>query len=109
MVLLLDRNSALTIIDRVVVWLLLAMFLVMMLSGFMLTKGFIDRYWGFLAHVQFAIPTMAFFTVHVSIRVRFFLLRRRMKEDLLVNLVPAMFGAALFLPVLYLDLLFRLG
>ncbi|WP_455283757.1 hypothetical protein [[Eubacterium] cellulosolvens] len=103
------RNVALNSFDRVIAWLLWALFLGMTLSGYMLTKGFIDRYWGFIAHFQLAIPAMALFTVHFAIRLRFILLRWKMKEGLLVNLIPALVGAALFLPVFYLDLFFHLG
>ncbi len=85
------------------------MFLLMTVSGFMLTKGFINRYWGFLAHFDLAIPTMAVFTIHFAIRLRFMLLRWKMKEGLLLNLVPVLVGATLFLPIAYLDLFFRLG
>ena len=104
-----DRNLALNSVDRVIAWLLWALFLGMTLSGYMLTKGFIDRYWGFLAHFQLAIPAMALFTIHFAIRVRFILFRWRTKEGLLVNLIPVLVGFALFLPVLYLDLFFQLG
>ena len=104
-----DRNVALNRIDRFVAWLLWALFLLMTVSGFMLTKGFIDRYWGFLAHFDLAVPTMAVFTIHFAIRLRFMLLRWKMKEGLLVNLVPVLVGAALLLPIVYLDLFFRLG
>lgn len=104
-----DRNTALNRVDRVIAWLLWALFIGMTLSGYMLTKGFIDRYWGFLAHFQLAIPAMALFTIHFAIRLRFILLRWRIKEGLLVNLTPVLVGLALFLPVLYLDLLFQLG
>jgi len=81
----------------------------MTVSGFMLTKGFIDRYWGFLAHFDLAVPTMAVFTIHFAIRVRFMLLRWKSKGGLLLNLVPVLVGVAIFLPILYLDLFFRLG
>jgi hypothetical protein len=104
-----DRNVALTRIDRVFAWLLWALFLLMTLSGYMLTKGFIDRSWGFLAHLQLAIPAMALFTIHFAIRLRFILLRWKMKEELMVNFVSILVGVALFLPILYLDLFFRLG
>jgi hypothetical protein len=105
----LDRNVALNKFDRIVAWLLWALFLLMTVSGYMLTKDFIDRYWGFLAHLDFAIPTMAVFTIHFAIRLRFVLLRWKMKEGLMVNLVPILVGAAILLPILYLDLFFRLG
>jgi len=104
----LDRNVALNKFDRIIAWLLLAFFLLMMVSGYMLTKGFIDRYWGFLAHVELAIPTMALFTIHFAIRLRFMLLRWKMRDGPLLNLVSALFGVALFLPILYLGFFFRL-
>jgi hypothetical protein len=75
----------------------------------MLTKGFIDRYWGFLAHLDLAIPTMGLFTIHFAIRLRFILLRWKMKDGPLLNLVSALVGVALFLPVLYLAFFFQLG
>jgi len=81
----------------------------MTISGYMLTKGFIDRYWGLLAHLQLAIPAMALFTVHFAIRLRFILLRWKMKEGLLVNFVSILVGAIIFLPILYLDLFYRMG
>ena len=81
----------------------------MIVSGYMLTKGFINRYWGFLAHFDLAVPTMAVFTIHFAIRVRFILVRWKMRESLLVNLVPVLVGVALFLPILYLSFFFPLG
>lgn len=96
-------------VDQVIAWLLLALFFVMTLSGYMLTKGFIDRYWGFLAHFQFAIPTMALFTIHFSVRLRFILIKWTKKDAAFVSLISLMVGAALFLPILYLDLFFHMG
>ena len=102
----LDLNAALGKVDRVISSSLLMLFLLMTVSGYMFTKGFIDRYWGFLAHLQLAIPTMLVLTIHFSIRLRFMLLRWKMKEGLLLNLVPVLVGIALFLPVLYLAFFF---
>ena len=104
-----DRKVALTMFDRVVAWSLWALFLLMMLSGYMLTRGFIDRSWGFLAHMDLAIPIMALFTVHFTIRLRFMLLRWKTKEGLLVNLVPILVGILIFLPILYLGLFYGIG
>jgi hypothetical protein len=95
--------------DRIVAWSLGALFFLMILSGYMLTKGFIDRSWGFVAHMDLAIPVMALFTVHFAIRLRFILLRWRMKEGLLVNLIPILAGIMVFLPILYLALFYRVG
>ena len=95
--------------DRIVAWSLWALFLLMTLSGYMLTKGFIDRSWGFLAHLQLAIPAMALFTIHFAIRLRVILLRWKMKEGFLVNLVSILVGIMVFLPILYLGLFYRMG
>ena len=75
----------------------------------MLTRGFIDRSWGFLAHMDLAIPIMALFTVHFAIRLRFMLLRWKMKEGLFVNLFPILVGILIFLPILYLGLFYGIG
>ena len=104
---LLDRSVALNKFDRIIAWLLWAMFLLMTISGYMLTKGFIDRYWGFLAHLQLAIPAMALFTIHFAIRLRFILLRWKMKEGLMVNLLSIIVGIVIFLPILYLGLFYQ--
>jgi hypothetical protein len=95
--------------DRIVAWSLWALFLLMTLSGYMLTKGFIDRSWGFLAHLQLAIPAMALFTIHFAIRLRFILFRWKMKEGLLVNLTSILAGIMVFLPIVYLALFYRIG
>jgi hypothetical protein len=105
----LDRKVALNMFDRIVAWSLWALFLLMTLSGYMLTKGFIDRSWGFLAHLQLAIPAMALFTIHFAIRLRFILLRWKMKEGLPVNLASILAGIIIFLPILYLALFYRVG
>ena len=102
-----DLNIALKEFDRITAWTLWALFLIMTVSGYMLTKGFVDRYWGFLAHFDLAVPTMAVFTIHFAIRIRFMLLKWKTKESLLVNLAPVLVGVALFLPVLYLSFFFR--
>jgi hypothetical protein len=95
--------------DRIVAWSLWALFLLMTLSGYMLTKGFIDRSWGFLAHLQLAIPAMALFTIHFAIRLRFILLRWKMKEGLLVNVISILVGIMVFLPIIYLAFFYRIG
>ena len=104
-----ERNLALNRIDHAISWGLLTLFLAMTVSGYMLTKGFIDRYWGFIAHNELAIPTMALFSIHFAIRLRFFLMRWRVKEGLALNLISLLVGIALFLPVLYLDLFFQMS
>ncbi len=94
-------------IDRIVVWGLLVLFLVFMISGYMITRGFIDRYYGLLLHTRLDLPIMAFFSIHFSINLKFILTRRGIKNAL-ANLIPAIAGSSLFLFILYLDQLFRL-
>jgi len=100
---------ALSKIDRVIAWALWAAFLLMTVSGYMITKGFINRYWGFVAHLELAIPAMLLFTVHFAIRLRFILLRWKMKEGVLLNLATLLVGLVLLLPILYLGFFFSVG
>jgi len=95
-------------IDRIVVWLLLTLFIVMMISGYMVTKGFIDRYYGLVLHTELDLPIMAFFSIHFAINLKFMLTRWGIKNGVLVNLVPTLVGSSLFLFVLYLDQFFIL-
>jgi len=81
----------------------------MTVSGYMITKGFINRYWGFVAHLELAIPAMLLFTVHFAIRLRFILLRWKMKEGVLLNLATLLVGLVLLLPILYLGFFFSVG
>ena len=64
---------------------------------------------GVPSHLQLAIPAILLFTIHFAIRLRFVLLRWKIKEGPLVNLISLLVGVALFVPFLYLDLFFRLG
>jgi hypothetical protein len=52
---------------------------------------------------------MLLFTVHFAIRLRFILLRWKMKEGLVLNLVTVLVGLVLLLPILYLGFFFSLG
>jgi hypothetical protein len=52
---------------------------------------------------------MALFTIHFAIRLRFILIRWKMKEGPLVNFVSILVGTIIFLPIVYLDIFFRAG
>lgn len=103
-----NSTTLLKRIDRIVVWGLLTLFLVFMISGYMITKGFIDRYYGLLLHTELDLSIMALFTVHFGINLKFILARWGIKNGVVVNLVPAIIGFSLFLFILYLDQFFRL-
>ena len=104
----LNFNISLKKIDRIMVWALLTLFLIFMISGYMITKGFIDRYYGLLLHTRLDIPIMILFVIHASINVRNILFRWRGKSILVLNIITFLMGSALFLFVLYLDQIFRL-
>jgi cytochrome b subunit of formate dehydrogenase len=101
-------NELLKRIDRIVVWGLLILFLIFMISGYMITKGFIDRYYGLLLHTRLDLPIMMLFVMHVAINVKFMLIRRGAKDNVKLNLLSLTIGTALFLFVLYLDQFFQL-
>lgn len=103
-----ELNILLKRIDRTVVWFLLTLFLVFMVSGYMITRGFLDRYYGLLLHTELDLPIMIVFAVHVMINIRFFLIRKGIKEDRGLNLFSLMIGSILFLFILYLDQFFQL-
>lgn len=87
---------------------LLVLFFVFMISGYMITKGFVDRLWGLILHKQLTLPIMAIFTSHVSIQMRFYLIRRKIRSEELINLLPLLFGIVSFALILYLDQFFSL-
>lgn len=101
-------NITLKDIDRWVSVALLVLFFVFMISGYMITKGFIDRSWGLILHRQLTLPMMAIFTSHVSIQIRFYLIRRKTRSQELINLIPMLFGIVSFALILYLDQFFSL-
>ena len=101
-------NILLKRIDRAVVWFLLILFLVFMISGYMITRGFIDRYYGLMLHTELDLPIMIVFVVHAIINIRFFLIRKGMKDDKRLNLFSLTIGSILFLFILYLDQFFQL-
>ena len=101
-------SSTLRDIDRWVSVALLVLFFVFMISGYMITKGFIDRSWGILLHKQLTLPIMAVFTTHIVIQLRSFLIRRRIRSQMLINVMPLILGLISFAFILYLDQFFSL-
>jgi hypothetical protein len=99
-------NSLLRDVDRWVTVALLVLFFVMVISGYMYTRGFIDRLWGIVLHNQLALPTMAVFLGHVSIQLRFALIRLRVKNRVVLAIIPLIFGVASFAFIYYLDQFF---
>ena len=101
-------NKFLSDIDHWCCVTLLVLFLIFMISGYMITKGFISRFWGLLLHTELDLPIMLLFAFHISVQLRTYLIRLRRGNAILVNLIPLLLGLMLFLFIIYLDLFFSL-
>ncbi|HID17186.1 TPA: hypothetical protein EYP26_02710 [Candidatus Bathyarchaeota archaeon] len=97
-------NALLNRLDRIVAWTLLALFFLMMVSGYMITRGFVSVHYGSILHTQLDLPIMALFSAHFSVRLKFALMRLRVKDSLALNIFCLTVGLASFLFVVYLDL-----
>ena len=102
-------NYILARIDSWSTVVLLILFFTFMVSGYMITKGLIDRYWGFLLHTELDLLIMTVFTVHFAIRLRFYLLRKKIMKGLALNVLTLLTGACAFSSILYLDLFYGLA
>jgi len=88
---------------------LLILFYVFMVSGYMITKGLIDRYWGFVLHTELDLPIVAVFSVHFATRLRFFMIRRKLTKGFVLDMITLLAGLLSFIFVVYLDVFFRLA
>lgn len=102
-------NELLAKIDAWSALALLILFFIFMVSGYMITKGFIDRYWGILLHNQLDLPIMAVFSIHFATRLRFFLMRRKLTDRFILNIITLFVALLSFGFIVYLDLFFRLA
>ena len=82
-------------INVIIHWVLLAIFLLFLLSGYMRTRGFIDPYLGAYLHTHLVLPLVALFLAHVLIYVRFRFIRI-FKSKALPTLLVVIIGAAFF-------------
>jgi len=80
-----------------------------MVSGYMITRGLIDRYWDFVLHTELDLPIMAVFSAHFAVRLRFFMIRRKLTKGLVLDVITLFVGLLSFIFVLYLDVFFRLA
>lgn len=95
--------------DRIVAWILSALFFLMMVSGYMITRGFVSVHYGSILHTQLDLPIMALFSFHFSANLKFALMRLRIKDSPALNFLCLTAGLAPFLFVVYLDLWPLLG
>ncbi len=103
-----NSDTLLKKIDRIIVWALLVLFLIFMISGYMVTRGFIHRYYGLVLHTKLDIPIMMLFSMHFTINLKFILARWGIKSEVLSSLIPLIVGSSLFLFILYLDQFFQI-
>ncbi|WP_455367341.1 hypothetical protein [[Eubacterium] cellulosolvens] len=101
-------NIVLKKIDTLIVWILLLLFLVFMVSGYMITRGFLHRYYGLLLHIQLDLPIMFFFILHAFINIRFFIIRSKVRHKQLLQIVSILVGVLMFIFIIYLDQFFGL-
>jgi hypothetical protein len=88
---------------------LLILFFAFMVSGYMITRGLIDRYWGLLLHTELDLPIMTVFTIHFAVRLRFFLQRKKIVKGFMLNLIALLVGLLAFSFILYLDIFYELA
>lgn len=93
-------------LDRILAWILYVLFMLMMISGYMITRGFLDYRLGFFIHSRFDVPAMALFSIHVAINLRTILIKRGIRDSLLLNLISLLFGLLPFIMIFYLDFLY---
>lgn len=109
MCLVLKINELLKKIDAWNVIALLILFYTYMVSGYMITRGFIDRYWGILLHNRLDLLLMVMFSIHIAIRLRFILIRRKLADGFILNTITLLVGVLPMSFITYLDLFFRLA
>ena len=93
-------------LDRILAWVLYGLFILMMISGYMITRGFLDYRLGIFIHNMFDVPTMALLSIHVAINVRKALMRAGVRDNSLLNLITLLIGLVPFIIILYLDFLY---
>jgi hypothetical protein len=104
-----NLNQLLIKFERWSTLVLLILFFVFMVSGYMITRGLIDRYWGLLLHTELDLPIMTVFTVHFAIRLRFYLLRKKIVKGLALSVLALLAGVFAFSFIVYLDLFYGLA
>jgi cytochrome b subunit of formate dehydrogenase len=99
--------------NRVIVWILLVLMVILIISGYGLTKptlinaltfGLIDHQTAFDLHTWLDLPLFALLVIHVLIEVRLSLVRWGFKHRRLLNLLILLLGSVCLLFILYIEL-----
>jgi len=99
----LNVNRLLYKLDRASAWTLYLLFMLMMVSGYMMTRGFISYRLGVFIHFGLDAPTMILLSIHTAINMRWILMRRGVRRRLPANLIPILFGLTPLIIILYLN------
>ena len=101
-------------INRIVVWVLLALMIIYIITGYGLTKpnliylltgGIIDYRVAIFLHNTLDVPLFIFLFVHVVIEIKFSLMRWGFKNQKLLNLLMAMLGLFFLIFFLIVDVI----
>ncbi|MGC8849826.1 MAG: hypothetical protein ACP5QI_05065, partial [Candidatus Bathyarchaeia archaeon] len=79
-------------LDSVLAWVLYLLFILMMISGYMITRNFMSYHIGAFIHIRLDAPTMVLLSFHVAINMRRILIRRGFKGRLSRGLIPILLG-----------------
>ena len=105
-------NHYLLKINRTIVWILLFFMILLLITGYGLTKpkliesltgGLVDYWTALRLHTLLDVPLMILLLIHVMVEVRFSLMRWGFKNQKLLNLLVFMLGATCSILILYVD------
>jgi hypothetical protein len=99
--------------NRIIVWILLLLMLIMIISGYGLTKpslirslsgGWIDYHTALFIHTSLDTPFLILLLIHVVIEIRFSLMRWGVKNQKFLNLLMLTLGVICVILIMYVKL-----
>ena len=105
-------NYYLMKINRVIVWVLLFFMILLIVTGYGLTKpnliysltgGIIDYRTAFNLHTLLDVPLLILLLIHVVIEIKFSLMRWGFKNQKLLNLLMLMLGSICLILIVYVE------
>jgi hypothetical protein len=100
-------------VNRVIVWILLALMVILIISGYGLTKptlinsltfGLVDHQTAFDLHSWLDLPLFVLLAIHVLIEVRVSLVRWGFRHRRLLNVLLLLLGSVCLLFIFYIEL-----
>lgn len=99
--------------NRVIVWVLLLFMLMLVISGYGLTKpslvrsltgGRIDYQTALFIHISLDAPLLVLLLIHVIIEVKFELMRLGFRNQKMLNLLMVLLGSVCIILIIYVEL-----